>query len=263
MIIREHDNAFVMIEQNHHAHLSAVIIDQWKDIFLANDPFQVSVLYAIKHHDCGWRYFDQQPFWNDEHQSPYSFIDFPVIPKTVLYTQGVDDVEAHDPYAAALCSAHYARFISSHKQNDVQLYINREEKRRRRILSDFSHHQLGAFDKHLALLQFADNLSLYICLNEPGVNKENEHDFFKKEIPFPKFKQEGLADSVKADWKDDQTVFLQGLPHIDSFSVKLEKKNVSKQAIKETGLLPSYKGALYTKEDIHIQIESVNSFRNI
>lgn len=256
VIIREDDHAFVMIEQNHHAHLSAAIISQWKSYFLADDPFQASVLYAIKHHDCGWRYFDQQPFLNDDVDAPYSFLDFPELAKIVLYTQGVNDVETHDPYAAVLCSAHYAQFISPAQQDDIRYYLKQEEERRKRILSTLSAAQLNVFKKHLALLQLADNLSLYMCLNAPGVSKRNEHPFFKKEIPFARESQVTNQNSVKARWKNEQTIVLQGLPYVESFSVTLEEKRVLKQAIKEHGLRSSYENASHVKTEIHFQLES-------
>ena len=65
MIIRDHDQTIIMIEQNHHAHISAEIISNWQDIFFEEDPYFESVLYAIKQHDYGWHAFDSQPFLND------------------------------------------------------------------------------------------------------------------------------------------------------------------------------------------------------
>lgn len=254
MIIRERDHTFVMIEQDHHAHISAAIIKQWKDVFFTEDPLYESVLYAIKHHDCGWRLFDQQPFWNDEKQSPYSFIDFPVLPKTVLYERGIDEVEKNDPYAAALCSAHYARFISPEDSAETNRYIKSEEQRRKRLLSFFPPHQLKLFDRHLALLQLADNLSLYICLNEPGISKQDEHYFFQEKILFPKEVNEIKTEPIEAHWKNNLTVTLEGLPYVEPFSVSIEKKVMKRQLIKENGLLASYESMDYKQKKIHFQI---------
>lgn len=255
MIIRERDQTFVMIEQDHHAHISADIIMQWKNNLFTQDPFYESVLYAIKYHDYGWQNFDMQPFWNDEKQSPYSFIDFPVLPKIVLYEQGVNEVEKNDPYAAALCSAHYARFISSEDSVEASLYLKKEEQRREKILSSFTPEQLDLFDNHLALLQLADNLSLYICLNEPGVSKKDEHYFFQEEISFPIVIKGIRTDPVEAHWENDETVILEGLPYVEPFSIFLEKKVIKKQLIKENSLLTSYEKSDYIREEIHFQIK--------
>src|SRR5690625_6536973 len=94
MIIREQKQTITMIEQNHHAHLSAEIIKNWQDIFFKNDPYFESVLYAIKYHDYGWYHFDKQPFLNDDTQLPYSFIDFPVLPKTVRSEEHTSELQS-------------------------------------------------------------------------------------------------------------------------------------------------------------------------
>src|SRR5690625_5094747 len=110
-------------------------------------------------------------------------MDFPILPKLVLYEKGVDEVEEKDPYAAALCSAHYSSFLSSHPSHKVKYYLMKEEERRNKILSSLPNISSDTFNKHLAILQFSDNISLYICLNEPGVNKAEEHRFFRSGIP--------------------------------------------------------------------------------
>src|SRR5699024_4679174 len=113
---------------------------------------------------------------------PYSFIDFPVLPKTVLYTQGVDKVEEVDAYAAALCSTHYMRFMENNTHPEVQTYMAHEKKRTKRTLTDLAIDQ-ATFDDNVALLHFAYDISLYVCLNEPGVSQSNVHFFFKDGIP--------------------------------------------------------------------------------
>lgn len=110
--------------------------------------------------------------------------DFPVIPKTVLYTQGIDEVEAVDPYAAALCSAHYMKFISKSPTEEAQHYLTQEEKRIDSIMSRFPSIDSKIFDHHVRLLQFADHISLYICLNDPGVKPEISIPFSNKAFPF-------------------------------------------------------------------------------
>src|SRR5699024_754726 len=111
-----------------------------------------------------------------------SFIDFPVLPKTVLYTQGVDKVEEVDAYAAALCSTHYMRFMENNTNPEVQTYMAHEKKRTKHILTNLAIDQ-ATFDDNVSLLQFADNISLYVCLNETGVSQSNVHFFFKDGIP--------------------------------------------------------------------------------
>src|SRR5699024_242941 len=113
MIIRERADAFVMIEQHHHATLSGNLFDQMKPkLALTNDIFHNAVRYAIYQHDVGWIPFDMTPFWNDKEVAPYSFMTYPNSIKTILYKDGIDQVANIDPYAGLLCSEHYIRFLA-------------------------------------------------------------------------------------------------------------------------------------------------------
>lgn len=66
MIVRERKNEFVLIEQDHHAQISGIIMSYWKDSLFSAPEFRRSVEYAIFQHDCGWKPFDTDPFWNDK-----------------------------------------------------------------------------------------------------------------------------------------------------------------------------------------------------
>ena len=253
MIIRDHDQTIIMIEQNHHAHISAEIISNWQDILFKEDPYFESVLYAIKQHDYGWHAFDSQPFLNDKTNLPYSFIDFPVIPKTVLYTQGVDIVEQVDSYAAALCSAHYMRFLENNPTHEAKEYLKHEKKRTEKILTNLTIDKV-TFSKHLAMLQFADNISLYVCLNEPGVSKSDVHYFFKEGIPISLKSEQIKTNKIQADWLDNKTISLKGLPYVPDFSILISYKELNKQAIKRDGLIKSYQATPYNQININFKI---------
>ncbi len=243
MIIRKQNDSFIMIEQHHHAHISKEIITHWKGHFLNNDSMVNSVLYAIQMHDYGWDFFDKQPFWNDKINEPYSFINFPIIPKTVLYTEGVNKVEQKDPYAAALCSAHYIDFMKNDETDDVLLYLNHERNRIKRILKQYPHIKSEVFWQHLALLKFADNISLYVCLNEPGTSPDNQHYFFKNGIPISI--QTIKSNLIDAKWISKDTIVLTGLPQVPSFSVSLKQKRLPKQDIFKKGLVDLYQTTSY------------------
>lgn len=254
MIIREHKDSFIMIEQHHHAHISKKIINKWTDFFLNDDPLSNSVLYAIKMHDFGWDSFDRQPFWNDKVKSPFSFIDFPILPKLTLYTEGVNQVELIDPYAAALCSAHYINFLKNHSTHEVMTYINKENARIKRISSSFPTMTKEIFNRHLALLKFADNISLYVCLNDPGVAKSEEHFFFKEGIPISKEINPTNKDLIDAYWINDKTISLKGLPYIPSFSILLKQKKLLKKDIEKTGFIDQYQSVPYENKNITFNI---------
>lgn len=255
MIIRKKGDTFIFIEQNHHAHVAANIIASWQEAFLLDDPLRESVLYAIKNHDVGWDYFDQEPFWNDAKNAPYAFTDFPLLSKLIIYTYGVDVVEAVDPYAAALCSAHYSTFLNKHTRKEVLLYLTKEAKRREQILKEYTNVTEKGFGKHLALLQLADNLSLFICLHESGNSDERRHPFFKHGIPYST--DLGFGDDViQPTWIAKNTLRLSGLPLANPITIKLQEKMILIDDIHQNGLLHTYLQA--EKRTREVRLETTN-----
>ncbi|WP_432355508.1 DUF3891 family protein [Sporosarcina sp. A2] len=120
MITREREDTFVMIEQDHHGQLSEEIMCYWKkELFPGLDKRQ-SVVLAIHHHDRCWAPFEKKSFWNDAKQKPYIFTDFRFPAKLALYTQGIEELEVLDTYAAMLCSEHYCQFIMESEDPDAK-----------------------------------------------------------------------------------------------------------------------------------------------
>jgi len=173
MIIREQNNGFIMIKQHDHAQISSKLYQQLPEKFLPKKEYQFEVNYAIEQHDCGWIPFDETPFWNDKANEPYSFTNFPTEPKTVLYEYGINRVEEKYPYAALLCSEHYTRFLRKSMDKTAKNFVQKEQARQERILKQLNIAK-DLWMAHYEILQFFDNLSLYICLNEPGTPHEEE-----------------------------------------------------------------------------------------
>lgn len=246
MIVRERSNYFVMIEQNQHGHVSERIMSHWKEDRFPKFDLRESVLLAVKHHDLGWEPFDQEPFWNDAKQKPYSFIDFPLPAKIVLYTKGIDDVERVDPYAAMLCSYHYCQFMMGSQNKDVLQFVNQESKRRSRLKKQLPDFDDQVFQQHYGLLQLGDNLSLYACVNEPGIAKDQEHPFFRNGIPSPEALitignlQEKTTDIC---FINEQTIRVKDFPFDEPFVISLPQRNVLKKIIQEKGLLEAYQNS--------------------
>ncbi|MEW9677096.1 DUF3891 family protein [Lentibacillus sp. L22] len=252
MIVREHENEYIMIEQDNHAHISGELAAAWKDTLFAGNDLRKSVEYAVSNHDLGWRPFDKQPFWNDQQHMPYTFIDFPVLAKTVLYKYGIDEVASRDTYASLLCSRHYTRFLVHHESPEAQQFVQQEKDRQQRIMESFAAFDQDNYDYHYALLQFFDNVSLYICLNDPGVAKQDEHRFFKSGIPvsdaFTFFKQ----DKAWIEWRNDQTIQMECFPFDGQVDLTLKQKVITKETIAKKGLLNSYQDAPYERQEIHL-----------
>lgn|SRR5699024_1391044 len=253
MIVREHPNHFIMIEQDNHAQLSGEMIANWNDSLFIDTKFKKTVEFAIFHHDCGWKSFDKQPFWNDEKMAPFTFTNFPILPKTVLYKHGIDEVEKEDEYAALLCSMHYMRFLLNRRTQEAKIFVQKEKERRNRIIRSLSTFDSYLFDFHYGLLQLCDNLSLYICLNEPGTSKEEEHFFYRDGIPLSTSLHGFQQDKLKTEWVDKDTVTINEFPFASKLTLMLKQKVISKKLIADKGLDKSYQDAPYE----HVKIRLV------
>ncbi|MGY0693422.1 DUF3891 family protein [Virgibacillus sp. FSP13] len=255
MIVRERAENFVMIEQDNHAQISGELIAKWKEASFPGATYRKSVEYAIYHHDCAWKPIDKQPFWNDQKQAPYTFIDFPTPAKLAFYKLGIDQIEQQDTYAALLCSEHYKRFLVNDTSKDGRSFVTQEEKRQERIIADLPTFDKQLFAIHYDLLQLCDNVSLYICLNEPGSNKENEHPFFHDGIPVSKRLNFSDHSKLTPKWKDPSTIIIHGLPFEDPTNIVLKQKLIEKGAIYKNGLIPSYEQATFQEIKIDLILD--------
>lgn len=254
MIVRKHDDAFIMIEQDNHAHVSGEIMKHWKDHLFKGNTFKSSVNVAIYKHDIGWAPFDKQPFWNDTDQAPYTFVTFPALPKIVLYTHGINKTEQHDRYAGLLCSEHYKRFLVNNTSEAAQNFIKQEEARQQRIIEATPDYQKELFDFHYGLVQLGDNISLYICLNEPGAAKEEEHHFFKNGIPLAKALD--LPEKMHLSWEDESAISIDPFPFSKPITFQLKQKEIAKKDISRHGLLDVYKNTAY--EELTLKLTAKN-----
>ncbi|HLR54455.1 MAG TPA: DUF3891 family protein [Pseudogracilibacillus sp.] len=252
MIVRDTGTHFIFIEQHHHALVARKIIEKWENVLWEASAIYGSVLYAVEQHDRAWRLFDAEPFWNDIKQAPYQFVDFPNSAKIVMYTKGIDEVEKVDAYAAVLCSAHYSSFLESSTNAEEKEFVELEKGRQQRLLQKLNGLASNQVAEHLALLKLADNLSLYLCLNHPGVTKEAEHFFFKKGIPVASSVAEWKsgAEKLTANWKNQSTIEIGGIPYVKPFSVAFQEKNIMKERIAEKGLITAYTEAPYEMKEV-------------
>lgn len=81
MICREQDGTLVMTKQHEHGLLAGEFAKWFKEEHTPAEGRRAEVLWAVSNHDRGWIDLDETPFWNDAEGLPYSFLDFPVVPK--------------------------------------------------------------------------------------------------------------------------------------------------------------------------------------
>jgi hypothetical protein len=242
MIIYERNDCFTMVKQHDHALVSGELAQHWKDDYFFGLEKKNEVVLAVREHDRGWIHLDSTPLWNEKNQRPYSFEDYPYDPKITSYKNGIDEVEKMNKYAGLLCSLHFSSFV--HENNDpiCSRFMKNEKIRQQRLLTEIGIEEASEQEKimfyHLKILKFCDNLSLYICLNEPGTNKSIEHPFFRYGFPqtFP-FANNQL---IHAHWDHEDTVSLSASPLMMELQVTLPIKVIKKELINEIGLVQAY-----------------------
>ncbi|SEN54982.1 DUF3891 family protein [Lihuaxuella thermophila] len=177
MIVRRRKNQFVLIAQHDHALISGEFAAHFAEPFEHFD----STVYAISHHDVAWVELDQAILWNEAKNQPYSFEDYPLAPKLAAYTKGISQVEETDRYAGMLCSKHYASFFEHASDPAGRRFREQELARQNNLLQRLSAQEKESVDSNFRLLQFCDDLSLAICLNEP---QQNTHPWYADGIRY-------------------------------------------------------------------------------
>lgn len=239
MIIHEREKDFIMVAQHDHALVSRDAAQCWRDDYFFGIEKKDSVVLAVREHDRCWIEPDKEPLWNEDTQQPYSFMDYPGNPKLAFYKEGIDEVVQMDPYAGLLCSLHYSSFLEDATSTIGKNFWSAEKQRQQNVLNELGTANDKVLSFHLNLLKFCDNLSLYICLNEPGTPKEQEHYFYKKGFP-QKFSFTN-DQTIHAEWLDQETVSLSHSPFLKKLTVTLPYKAVKKELIKEMGLASAYR----------------------
>ncbi|WP_261134406.1 DUF3891 family protein [Bacillus sp. Marseille-Q3570] len=246
MVIYEREDDWVMIPQHNHGLLSGDIAQHWNPDYIRGTERWGEVNFAIAQHDRAWIDLDETPFWNDKDKSPYSFIDFPLIPKLTFYKKGINEVEKQSTYAGLLCSLHYHSFLIGAKEPAAIEFSRQEKARQHRLMEqlDLPDNE-DILNDHFLMVQFCDDLSLYLCMQEPGTPKEEEFSWFKEGFRqrFP------FADGRKivAEWADSKHVSLRPFPLASESVVSIRIKIVKKKDILQFGIAKAYKDTEWVK----------------
>ncbi|WNS43353.1 DUF3891 family protein [Paenibacillus sp. MMS20-IR301] len=249
MICREQDGAFVMVKQHEHGLLAGEFAKWFKEQHTPAEGRRAEVLRAVGNHDRGWIDLDETPFWNDAEGAPYSFIDFPVVPKLTFYRRGIDEVEADTPYGALLCSAHFERLIevSGEEGPELAQYLQDEAERRARIHRELEQSKpLGEGELYYdaRLLQFCDDLSLFLALSEPGSAESEKHPWFADGFSGSGDFSFTSGRAIEAHWQDQSTLTLSPFPFTQEIEVSFKLRRVSRKEIEQKGLARAYRETL-------------------
>lgn len=205
----------MLFEQHEHALVSREFARHWRDV---PRPLE-STLYAVANHDLAWRELDGRVLWDEERDRPYSFIHYPAALKLPAQRRGIEAVEERDPYAACLCSMHYARFLLSATRPDEVEFRDDELDRQERLRAGMSEEDFANLERNFQFLRLCDGLSLFACLNEPGSEDQPP--------PYPG----GFvldATTFEPAWQDQHTLRLDPNPFTQPFGIELPYREVGR-----------------------------------
>ncbi|MNW23442.1 hypothetical protein D3C74_01440 [compost metagenome] len=245
MIVYETADAFVLTEQHDHAGISGEVVAHWKNEHLYNPDTKDELQLAATEHDRGWINLDAAPFWNDASTAPYSFKDFPLRPRYVFYRLGIQEVEQRSPYAALLCSLMYTELFERIQIPDPQdeaanrAFLDGEVHRRTRLyelLGDTpSLRQRAAADLHMLL--FCDELSLFVCLAEPGT-PSSKYEWFADGLHHPSPGPD--TGRLRVRWTSGDSIEMDTDALLPNASITHTYRTIYKKSIREHGLYAAF-----------------------
>ncbi|MDQ3362278.1 MAG: DUF3891 family protein, partial [Actinomycetota bacterium] len=145
------------------------------------------------------------------------FLDYPTGLKLAAQRRGIDLVEAHDAYAACLCSMHYARFLLGSEDPPEVEFREGEAARQERLREGMSGEDLGNLERNFRFLRLCDGLSLFLFLYEPG----------RAHYPPPTpdgFELDGTR--YELSWQNERAVRLDPFPLTGPFDVSVPYREV-------------------------------------
>ncbi|KEK23455.1 DUF3891 family protein [Bacillus gaemokensis] len=251
MIIRTKSEELILIRQHDHGFLAGEIAKYVKTNLFEDNVYLKECIDAIYEHDRGWIALDKTPIWNDAKNVPYTFMDCPSSLRFVFYTLGLDEIENVNPYGALLCSKHFISFPLNQEDEEMVGFYNKELNRQKRILKTLTKIQCAMFDKHYKLLKFCDELSLYACMNEPGVKKKEEIELFKEGFEGSEVFNKATNEPLTAEWIDKEKIRITPFPFEAECKTYVRYKSIRRNTIEEIGIVKADRKAEFQKLELY------------
>jgi len=129
-------------------------------------------------------------------------------------------------------------------------FYKHELERQKRILKTLTKEQFAMFDKHYKLLKFCDELSLYVCMNKPGVEKTDEIDLFKGGFEGTEMFNSKEEKPIQAEWVDEETIRITPFPFQTEFHTYVKYKTINKREIEGKGIAKADRESEMEKQTI-------------
>ncbi|PEB50495.1 serine hydroxymethyltransferase [Bacillus pseudomycoides] len=251
MIIRNKKEELILIRQHDHGFLAGEIAKNMKGDLFEDGFYLKECIAAIYEHDRGWIGLDKTPIWNDARGVPYTFMDCPSSLRFVFYTLGLNEIENSNTYGAVLCSKHFISFPLNQEDKEMVEFYKQELNRQKRILKTLTKEQHTMFDMHYKLLKFCDELSLYACMNEPGVKKLEEVDLFKEGFEGTEIFNTITNKPLTAEWIDKEKIRITPFPFESEFKTHVRYKSIKKNTIEKMGIVKADEKAEFQRQELH------------
>ncbi|OFD79551.1 serine hydroxymethyltransferase [Bacillus mycoides] len=177
-------------------------------------------------------------------------MDCPSSLRFVFYTIGLNEIEDSNPYGALLCSKHFLSFPLNEENEEMMSFYKHELERQKRILKTLTKEQYAMFDKYYRLLKFCDELSLYVCMNKPGVKKKDEIDLFKEGFEGTEMFNSKGEKPIQAKWVDEETIQITPFPFKTEFHTYVKYKTINKHEMNEKGIVKADRESEMKKQNI-------------
>lgn len=181
------DDTIRIITQHNHGLLSGNIAHILRDA-RTGAALHHRLILAISMHDLAWHHADAPPHaeslsWNEDEGLPHSFMTAPRPPKLIMYTKGIDEIEALDSYAALLVSHHYGAFLGGPDQAELDIK-DREDRRRARLAAQlgFESPDDPSILEDFAWLKALDLISIFACQAAPGSDPATVPSWIKSSL---------------------------------------------------------------------------------
>ena len=178
MIVRDLGDAWQLVAQPDHADLCGAMMNSWGNDSFERSRASDSLLLAARRHDDGWAAWEREPDINRDSR-PLGFLEVGIDQHLAFFRAMIVTVADQDPYAGVLASMHAVGLYTSRYGIDPSPPRVFEGPERtavdsfvaeRNAAHDAEAERLGIPDSQrwldYKLLQFADRLSLYLCLSD-------------------------------------------------------------------------------------------------
>lgn len=181
MLVYDRGDSWQVVAQPDHGDVCGAIVRAWGNVAFADPVSRGALATAARRHDDGWAIWERTP--DVDHRTgdgrPLNVFDIEIDVHLSFFRSMILAVSGEDPYAGVLASMHAVGLYNQRYGTDPSLKMTLEDTRRDEVNAFLGELQaehdrravaLGIADEQrlvdYKLLQVADRLCLYFCLND-------------------------------------------------------------------------------------------------